>query len=218
MKIKQLNQEELKVTNIYGKTVFISSYCFESLDRRVPEWQKKVFDHLGVDLNQFVGSSRHPEFLDFIVNNMEFDYFIFFDIDCIPLNANIIQYIMDIIDFDSIIGIEQQCNSNESINHIYAGPACFGISKKLYNELNRPSFGENSRSDVGEEITYICENLGKKVNFFKKTHSENEIWKLGDRFFGHGTTYENGLLYHQFQITQNVEKFITKCQDSIKNT
>lgn len=215
--MKIINSNEVQLTYYKNKTVFICSYCFESLDERVSVYQKKVFEHLEIKINQYVGSIRHPEFMDYIVKNFDFDFFIFFDIDCIPMKKEIIEYIIERIGFDSLIGIEQQCNSNESIDHIYAGPACFGISKVFYEEIGKPSFQENKRSDVGEEITYTCEKLSKKYHLFRKNYSENKLWKLGNDYFGHGTVYEDELLYHQFQICQNVEKFIQKCKEVLEN-
>lgn len=216
--IELIKTSEIEYEYINNKKILICSYQYLNLDKRVSESQKKVFDKFNIKLNQFQGDDRHSYFMNHIIDNYDCDFYIYFDIDCIPLKKGIIEHIIKLIGEETMIGIEQQCNSNMSINHIYAGPACFGISKKFYNDLNRPLFTENSRSDVGEELTHICEEMGKEFLVFKKTSSENSLWKLGkDRYFGHGTVYENDLLYHQFEIFKNQEKFIKKCE-SILNT
>ena len=214
-----INKNELQFDIIDNYKIFICSYGFSNLDNRVFSAQKEVFDYFGITINQYKGNLRHPQFMDIIINNIDSDFFIFFDIDCIPLSKNLVTYIIDKIGFDSIIGIEQQCNSNTSINHIYCGPACFAISKEHYLRLGQPSFNETTRSDVAEELTHISEEMKQKIHFFKKYHSDNDLWKLGeDRYFGHGTNYEDKV-YHQFEIRkqENIEKFLTKCLEIIKN-
>ena len=91
-------------------------------------------------------------------------------------------------------------------------------NSKFYNELDRPSFKETHRSDVGEELTHICEEKNKNFFLFKKTFSENNLWKLGENdYFGHGCIYDEDLIYHQFEIFQNQNKFIKKCLEILNS-
>lgn len=213
-----INKEEIEIAYLDNKSILIVSYQYNNLDEMVSKNQYEVFRKFNIILNQFQGEIRHSEFMDNILNNYEYDYYIFFDIDCIPLKDNIVEYIINKIQKNSMIGIEQQCNCNSSINHIYAGPACFGISKEFYNELDRPSFKETHRSDVGEELTHICEEKNKNFFLFKKTFSENNLWKLGENdYFGHGCIYDEDLIYHQFEIFQNQNKFIKKCLEILNS-
>jgi hypothetical protein len=212
-----INKNKLDITIIDNKTLLIMSYQYNNLDPLVSKYQYEVFKKFNIELNQFQGNLKHSEFMDKIINEYDYDFYIFFDIDCIPLKKGIIEYIIEKIGTTSMIGIEQQSNSPYILSHIYAGPACFGISKQFYNELGRPSFNGTKRSDVGEELTYICEEKCKKFYVFKKTYSENNLWKLGLKdYFGHGTIYEEDLLYHQFEILKNQYKFLDKCKEVLK--
>lgn len=198
-----------------GNSVKIFSYCYRNIQAtEVPLYQKLVFDLHGIKLNQFCGDVRHSEFMDHVMRTEDCDIYVFFDIDCIPVKSDIItNSINEMGNKICIKGIEQQCNCNSSINHIYAGPACFIISRDTYNAIGCPSFVETHRSDVGEELTHICESNGVEVLFFKKTYSVNNLWKLGENgWFGHGTEYDNGALYHQFEIGKTSTEFINKCK------
>ena len=212
-----IDKKSIELLFINDKKVLVSSYGFNNLDRNIPIHQKKVFDKFNIPLNQFVGNERHPEFMDNIMKLDNVDYFVFFDIDCIPLRENVIEELIEAIGDTTMIGIEQQCNSRISVDHIYAGPACFAISKKFYEEIGKPSFNETLRSDVGEELTFACEALGKEFKVIPKTHSEDKIWALkGGRFFGHGTTYSD-MVYHQFEIRNYNGNFINKCNEILNN-
>ncbi len=215
--MRLVDKENIEILKLNGKKVFIGTYGFYSLDPEIILYQKKVFDYLSTPINQFIGDIRHPEFLDYAIRNIDADYFVFFDIDCIPLKKNVIEYLITMIGDETMIGIEQQCNSRNVRDHIYAGPACFAISKKFYEEIGEPSFNETTRSDVGEELTFACEQLGKPFKIIDKTHSEDEIWELkGGRFFGHGTIYGDNLVYHQFEIRNYNGNFINKCKEILK--
>ncbi len=212
--MKLIDKKDIEIVILNNKKVFVGSYGFNSLNSEIFNYQKKVFDYFETPINQFIGDIRHPEFMDFIVEHVDVDFYVFFDIDCIPLKKDILLTLIESIGETTMIGIEQQCNSKTNLEHLYAGPACFAISKKFYYEIGKPSFNETHRADVGEELTFKCELLGKDFKLIEKTHSEDEIWKLkGGRFFGHGTTYGDNLVYHQFEIRQYNDKFINKCKE-----
>jgi len=213
-----LDREEPEFLVINDKKILISSYSFKNLPTEIINSQKNVFNHLDIPINQYVGEVRHPQFLDFIINNIEADYFIFFDVDCVPLKTKIVEYLIDEIGEETMIGIEQQSNLRNFPEHIYAGPACFAISKKFYDYIGKVSFNETHRGDVAEELTFTCEKLEIPFKVMEKTHSENNLWPLkGGRYFGHGTTYGDNLLYHQFEIRKNIGNFINKCNYIINN-
>lgn len=209
-----IDKKEIEIVILNNKKIFVGSYGFNSLNPEIFNYQKKVFDYFETPINQFIGEIRHPEFMDYIIEHVDVDFYVFFDIDCIPLKKDILTILIDSIGETTMLGIEQQCNSKTNLEHLYAGPACFAISKKFYDEIGKPSFNETDRSDVGEELTFKCELLGKEFKLIEKTHSEDEIWKLkGGRFFGHGTTYGDNLVYHQFEVRQYNDKFINKCKE-----
>jgi hypothetical protein len=74
--------------------------------------------------------------------------------------------------------------------------------------------------DVAEELTYVAEEKNIKLKLLYPNHSLNRIWNLdnGKYRYGNGTTYSDKF-YHQFQIRNKnqIESFISKCDDVLKN-
>ncbi len=197
------------------------SYANYNISDDVIKHQKYIFDKLQLPIEQIVSDATHGEFLTETAKNCESKYIIFFDVDCIPLNSNIYDIILDELkNDDCIIGIEQMCDINP-FNHRYAGPACLAFPIALFKNLGCPSLRQvGNRSDVGEELTWLCEENNIDVKFFKAISSEIPKWKLPDnRCFGIGTTYSHNkteILYHQFEIRKGSSNFISKCQSLLK--
>ena len=108
------------------------------------------------------------------------------------------------------------CNCSP-FNHLYAGPACLAFSTELYKSLGSPSLLQNSnKSDVGEELTWVCEEKNINVKFFRVSSTEIPRWKLpSGKDFGIGTTYSYNnidVLYHQFEIRKGSDNFVAKCK------
>ena len=76
--MKLIDKTNFDILTINNKKVFVCSYGFENLSNDIFSYQKKVFDKLNIPLNQFIGNKRHPEFMDFIINTLDMDYFVFF--------------------------------------------------------------------------------------------------------------------------------------------
>lgn len=209
-------------TIIKGRKLDIFSCHMNNIPENVMIYQKKVFDYFDMELNQeFSPHNTHHEWLDYKINNTDFDIIVFFDIDCIPLQPNLYEYIVDQINDDnSFIGIEQ---SNQDINHnfIYAGPACFAISRKVFEKMNKPSFNITKNYDVGGEFTYYAKDFNVIPKFFKFKSSSNKKWKLGeDRKFGNGSIYDDWI-YHQFEVRYYPHfgkgKYDIKTEDKIQS-
>lgn len=193
------------------------SYANSNVSNEVCELQRLVFKKLNLPLTQIRIDSNHGDFLTETAKNCKSRYIIFFDVDCIPLVSNIYDIILnELKDNNCIIGIEQMCNSNP-YNHLYAGPACLAFPTALFRELGYPSLMQNgNKSDVGEKLTWLCEENNINVKFFRASSSEIPKWKLTDnRDFGIGTTYTYNnidVLYHQFEIRNGGDNFIAKCK------
>ena len=193
------------------------SYANYNISEDIVNYQKRVFNKLQLPIEQIISNTTHGEFLSEIAKKGDSKYIILFDVDCIPLTSNIYDIILTELETEQcIIGIEQMCGCNPH-NHLYAGPACLAFSTELYESLGYPSLAQNgNRSDVGEELTWLCEENNINVKFFKVTSSEIPKWKLTDnREFGIGTTYNHNnidVLYHQFEIRKGSDNFIAKCK------
>jgi hypothetical protein len=185
--------------------------------------QQQIFKHFGLTINTYFDESlTHAKFMDYFLKNIESDIFIFFDLDCVPMDNKIYENIVgELIKEECIIGIEQTANHLDS-NFIYAGPACFAITKDVYNKLGGVSFDGAYRSDIAQEYTYLAYEKNIPVKFFELISSKNKKWKLGkDRFFGNGCFYsfKNSKIYHQFQTNLEEQKkdFKLECKKIINN-
>lgn len=193
------------------------SYANSNISHEVCELQRLVFKKFNLPITQIKINSNHGDFLTEAARTCTDKYIIFFDVDCIPLVSNLYDIILDELKSDDcIIGIEQMCNSNP-YNHLYAGPACLAFPIELFKNLGYPSLmPQGNRSDVGEELTWLCEENNLKVKLFKVSSAEIPKWKLTDtKEFGIGTTYTHNnidVLYHQFEIRKDDNNFISKCK------
>lgn len=198
------------------------SFVCSNVSSEVCTYQKLVFDKFNLPITQICKDVNHGVFLNEAIKNCKAKYIIFFDIDCVPLTADIYDIIIYELELEKcIIGAEQMCNYNyekSGIGHIYAAPACLGIPVQLYNDIGMPTLDAVGpyRSDVAEELTWRCEENNIKVKLFNITHSEicNNVLD-GTRTYGPGSTYSyNGkeVLYHQFEIRHHSNSFLNKCK------
>lgn len=209
-------------TIINGRNVQIFSCYMNNIPENVVKYQKYVFDKFGMEINQeYTDLPFHDYWLDYKIKSIDFDILIFFDIDCIPLKPGLYEYIVDqISDNNSIIGVEQ-VNQTRSPDFIYAAPACFGITKSVYEKMNKPSFRLTDNYDCGGEFSWYAKDYDVNVKLFEIKSSLNKKWKCVNKRYGNGTIYDDWL-YHQFEVRfhsfNSIEKiytyqFIQKCKE-----
>jgi hypothetical protein len=188
------------------------------------ELNKKVTDHFELNVNYHnLNNIRHGHWMDNIMHNCNSEVIGFFDVDCIPTNRDIVEKsISYVVENNSFIGIAQASNHIPPCSHIFAAPAFFFITKDCYmNRLNKPSFLENERSDVAEEVSYVAEEKNVKYRCFYPTHFERPstegVWDLSNYGkFAIGTHF-NGGIYHLYQgrFANNVALFNERCNQII---
>jgi hypothetical protein len=193
---------------------------------RLVESQKKVYEHFGVKVNyHHLNGVPHGYWMNEIMNKTECDVVGFIDNDCVITNNQIVNFCVNYaLSKESFIGVAQSSNHIKPCSHIFAAPCFLFISRKCYEKLDRPSFSENSRSDVAEEFSYIAEENGVKYKALYPTHFERSpiegLWALSNYgYYGIGTHFVGGI-YHLYQgrYNTNVELFEQRCQDIIKGT
>ena len=210
---------EYNYIEIEGKLLKVGIYSLAWLNANsdFPLYQKKVFDKFGLKLNQTFQNIDHAQWLTIISRYEDVDYLIFFDMDAIPLRKDFLEIVIArMYRKNKILGIEQKANHIPN-SSIYAGPACFVISKSTYLELGQPSYSHTHRGDVGEELSILSREKGIEVDLFKFKSCLNPKWPYGDgRYFGIGTTYED-LVFHNFESRANaqVNFFVNKCKEVI---
>lgn len=200
-----------------------------NINSQIIEYQKKVFDKFDIKLNQILtsitNSKTHGTFLTEISTNEDVDYIVFFDIDAIPLKKDFLQISLNrILNKRAILGIEQFANHAKN-SEIYAGPACFLISKKTYVEMNFPTYETNDCGgyDCGQYLSILAKKKNVEINFFKFKECVIPRWRLDNkRRFGIGSTYED-LVFHNFESRDHKsgslesDIFINKCKEILDN-
>lgn len=184
--------------------------------------QKKVFHKYGYDINQInlKNWTTHGDAVNQYLSNIneENEIIVLFDIDCVPLNDNIIHKAVDWC--KNNVGIFSLAQKAVKLKDpiIHAAPAFMVFSIKTFNLLGRPSFETNSRSDCGAEMTYAARQKGVEIRMLYPSHVESPYAQLdGPVQFGYGTTYGHEI-YHAFEsrFRQRDSFFINKCNSILR--
>lgn len=187
---------------------------------------KKVTDHFGLNVNYYnLNGFPHGRWMNEVLDSVNSDVIGFFDNDCVPTNREIVdRCALYALEHDSFISIAQASNHIPPCSHVFAAPAFFFITKSCYERLGKPSFSENPRADVAQEVSYVAEEKGIKYRVLYPTHYERPstdgIWRLGN--YGNYAigTHFNGGVYHLYQgrYRQNIELFETRCSQIVDGT
>lgn len=193
------------------------TFYSENIDPRILEAQKKVFEKFGLKVLQLKPTLWHGHggtidgwLKEFSDSN---ETIIFWDIDCIPLNADIVNEAIAFADAGGIMGVAQKA-SHIPNSIIYAGPAFLAFSMKTYKALGWPTFACTERSDCAGELTHKARENGVEVRLLYPSHVEKPMWELdGPIKFGKGTTFQNSI-YHAFYSRKgNESMFLKKCEE-----
>lgn len=192
----------------------------DKINKNIVSYQKKVFDFFKLSLNQIYCEKwiGHGQLVDNYIKSLggDWEYFVLFDIDCIPLDNKIIE---DGISWSKknlgLFSVAQRHYRKSEV--VYASPAFLIFSKKTYDLMGRPSFVETRRSDVAGELTHKCIEMGLKLNIMYPTSVEQEKWVLTkNQKFGIGTNYGDRI-YHAFESRfDNSKIFMDKCKEVLK--
>jgi hypothetical protein len=187
----------------------IVSFVHKHLNPTIAQLQKKVFDKLGLDLIQYYFEGTHGTAIKTFLDNETWDVVSLFDVDCIPLNKEVIDKVLQIVDDNTIYGNAQVSNAFP-----YAAPSFLSFTKNLYNNSPHKYFegmfypDENGlyvEADCSE--VFVKENLriGKKQVLSYPISAVEKKWsyKGNDTYpafeYGNGTLFDNNT-FHSFQI------------------
>jgi hypothetical protein len=195
----------------------IITFYNDIVNKEFPNLQKNVFNKFNLDINQYYIKNwkSHGECVDeFLKTKSDNDIIVLFDIDCIPLNKEIVPLAIDWC--KNNIGIFSIAQKAVKLNNpiIHASPAFMVFSIKTFNFLNRPTFTTNLRSDCGAEMTHSAREMGVEIRLLYPSHVETPHSQLdGPIQFGYGTTYGNSI-YHAFEsrFKKRDSYFINKCK------
>lgn len=193
-------------------------------DQRLLTAHRNLFKQFDIAVAFTDENVRHGVWMDRIMRTTTSDVVGFIDNDCVPLTPGIIAASADYAFRNrSFVGIAQA--SNDRIpSHIFAAPAFLFVDRRAWEVLGRPSFAENSRSDVAQELSWRADAKRMPYRVYYPTHFEREpvegVWRLGNYgLYGVGTTFAGGV-YHLFQgrYANNVELFEKRCAEAIAGT
>lgn len=186
---------------------------------------KKVTEHLELHVEYDLTTIPHGQWMNEVLENSTADVVGFLDSDCVPLNKGIVDYAVAYATATkAFIGTAQASNHIAPRSHIFAAPCFFFIYRDTWIKMGKPSFLENSRSDVAEEVSYVAEDLMVPYKALYPTHFEREpvegVWRLGNfGYYGIGTVFANSV-YHLFQgrYKQNADLFKLRCDQIVDGT
>ena len=191
----------------------------EVIPNVVVEGQRKVFEKFGEKIIQIKPKvwGGHAHTVDEYLKNNNWDHAIVFDIDCIPLNKNVIKDAREwALNNIGLYSVAQNPNHIQNAPD-YASPAFIAFSRKTYETLGEPSFQGSGQWDVGGEFTHRALEKNLPIKLMYPNHVEIPKWKFKDgSMFGIGTTYENKI-YHHFEGRRITKSFEDKCNQILKN-
>ncbi len=202
------------------------AFYADNIDPRIPEMQKKVFEAFGHKIHQIQPDvwEGHGGSIDTWLKNyvpdpkmQSSEIIILWDIDCIPLNREIIGAAHASARKGQIMGVAQKA-SHIPNSIIYAGPAFLAFSLDTWHALGSPTFACTDRSDCAGELTYLAREKGIEVRLLYPSRVVKPEWQLdGPVMFGKGTTFGNNDIYHAFLSRKgNEDMFINKCQEVLQ--
>lgn len=197
---------------------------WDNVDARILESHKKVMNHFNIPIQYMNMNIDHGTWMTSIIRNTNADVYVFFDIDCVPLSKDVIDYsIHYAVENDSMIGNAQVSNHIYPFTHVFVAPSFFVITKSCYKLLGMPSFYPTQRSDVAEEVSYKAEEIGKRYKCFYPVKfdgipKKDGVWRLSNYgYYGIGTLYDDKI-YHLFESRwgDHIDLFEKRCEQIIK--
>lgn len=205
--------------------VEIHSLAWMTTSPQIIKAHSDVCKHFGLTVNYTVQNIRHGEWMDAVMDKTDADIVLFLDIDCVPTNKEIVdKAIAWVMQHGTFIGIAQASNHIPPYSHIFAAPAFFAITKKIWDKMSRPTFLETEQSDVAENVSYAAEMMKVDYKTLYPTHyfkpPKGEKWKLhtyGE--YGIGTHFEGGIFHlYQGRFPDNADFFVKACDSIIDGT
>ena len=178
----------------------IVALYWDNIDPRVVEAQRQVFAHFGLTIDQRERTGiNHGDFLDaFLAEIAEDDIALLVDIDCFPLNREIVDRAFVAARKGRIFGCAQS-SSHLDPDRIFVAPMFLAISRRTWEKLGRPSFCPDPNNDVAQRLNNIAVAAGVEIERLDPWAAIVPKWRLGDiALYGIGTFYRGGV-FHLFE-------------------
>ena len=178
----------------------IVSLYWDNIDPRVVEAQREVFDHFGLVIDQRERTGLdHGDFLDgYMAEIGEDDVALLVDIDCFPLNREIVERAFAAAQAGRIFGCAQSTGHVDP-DRLFVAPMFMTISRRTWEGLGRPSFRPDSSHDVAQRLNEVAAAAGVEIEMIYPWGCIVPKWRLGEiALYGIGTFYRGGV-FHLFE-------------------
>ena len=178
----------------------IVSLYWDNIDPRVVATQRAVFSHLGLVIDQREHTRLdHGDFLDgYMAEIGEDDVALLVDIDCFPLNREIVERAFAAARAGRIFGCAQSTGHVDP-DRLFVAPMFMSISRDAWDRLGRPSFRPDSSHDVAQRLNEVAAAAGIEIDMLYPWGCIVPKWRLGDiALYGIGTFYRGGV-FHLFE-------------------
>ena len=178
----------------------IVALYWDNIDPRIVAAQRAVFAHFGFRVEQRERTGvNHGDFLDGFMGELGADdVALLTDIDCFPLNREIVDRAFARARAGAIFGAAQSSNHIDP-DRLYVAPMFMAISRRTWDALGRPSFRPDAANDVAQKLNEIARAQGVEIERLDPFGAVVPKWRLGDvGFYGIGTFYRGGV-FHLFE-------------------
>jgi hypothetical protein len=187
----------------------IVALYWDNIDPRVITAQRDVFAHFGFQIDQRERTGvNHGDFLDaYMAELADDDVALLTDIDCFPLNGEIVERAFAAAREGAIFGCAQSSNHIDP-DRLYVAPMFMAISRKTWDALGRPSFKPDAENDVAQRLNEVARVAGVRIEMLPPFGAIVPKWRLGDLgFYGVGTFYRGGV-FHLFESRSTPFSFL----------
>ena len=168
-----------------------------------------MFAHFGLAIDQRERTGvNHADFLDAYMGEIgEDDVALLVDIDCFPLNREIVDRAFAAARAGRIFGCARSTNHIDP-DRIFVAPMFMAISRRTWERLGRPSFRPDSANDVAQRLNEIAKAAGVEIERLEPWGAIVPKWRLGDiGLYGIGTFYKGGV-FHLFESRRSPFGFL----------
>ena len=159
-----------------------------------------MFAHFGYPVDQRERTGlNHGDFLDAYMAELgPRDVALLTDIDCFPLNAEIVARAFAAARDGAIFGCAQSSNHIDP-DRLFVAPMFMAISRATWEALGRPSFRPDAENDVAQKLNDLARRRGVKIEMLPPFGAIVPKWRLGDLgLYGIATFYRGGV-FHLFE-------------------
>jgi hypothetical protein len=185
----------------------VHSMYWNNIDPIIVEGQKKVFDTLGIPLQQHNADRvEHGKWMDKIAQNYDEDdsIIVFCDIDAFPITNEAYVNAIEAALANQIFGLAH-FSTHKPMKRIFPGPVFMALKRSIWTKLGKPSFQRSIKHDTAGGITLAAIENHISLNIVKPACCLKPKWAMGNQgILGIGTFYGDCDFFHLFESRERV--------------